>query len=750
MTSAHQPWHASAWFARWLVLARRGAAIWCVALLSWSVEATQWFVDNTATGSASGLSWANAFTHLSQLFAANVLPDDTVFISGGPSGSSQTYGGFLRIANNGTSGHPITITTGTDSAHNGTVILDGGDGSETFSYVEMTGRQYVVLDGSAGDNAIHWGLNNLFNTSDRTMANKVFADNSVGLVVRWCGFTNVNNGVRLQSAQSYNVSHCAFKNIRGDAAIRAVGCGPDAFDSNVMEYNDIHLAFCTNCPALVYGPDGVQGSYGMTFRYSSVTCEPVNFYTSTQHPDFLQWTGNHNKAYANWFLNPGDSCIDLDCFANAAPSDWWIYNNILQIATNCGAILGAISPNPWFFRTYSSGGPTTSYARMKIVNNLFLDNSGWNSIAWAWNGTPTLSGITIANNTFMNSSPLFVQGSNPNYSPAAFGLATNIYATGGSWLVQGSSYSTNTWGSQEPSAIFAVPSLVSYSPSCLTTDPHLATGDTVATGKGANFSAMFTIDKDQVTRSVPWDVGPYKASGTPFLPPNTPSNVLPVNLATNQSLTPALFGTPYSDPQGSGQTHAEFQIYDSTGTNLLRDSGVLFGAITNFTFAPPAALSPATSYRWQCRYQNASLWSIYSAQTTFTTAGATSQPPTTPTNITPANGSTGNLLNPTLQASNYADPQGSPQLDAEFIVYFADGFTIAADSGTNTLGAVTAWTVNPVLQSGQTYRWSARYRNSLGLWSATSAQTQFITAPTNASRVAIRAIVTKANQIIFP
>lgn len=718
-------------------------------LVTISTRGAAWFVDNTAAGTGSGNSWANAFVHLSQLFAANVLPGDAVYFSGGPSGSSQTYGGYLRIKNNGTSSNPITITRGTDASHNGVVIFDGGDGAETFSYVEMTGRQYITIDGSVGGDTQGFGFNNLFNTSDRTMANKIFADNSIGLVIRYCGFTNVNNAFRGAPCTQFYIGNCNFKDIRGDAAIRAVGCGPDIFDSNIMEFNSIHLAFCTNCAANVYGPDGVQGSYGMTFRYNFVTCDPVAFTTSTQHPDFLQWTGNHNKAYGNLFLNPGDSCIDLDCFANATPSNWWIYNNIFQIATTCGVPLGATSPNPWFFRTYSSAGPVTSYTNMKFWNNLFLDNSGWNSIAWTWAGTPTLSGIEMKNNLFQNSPPYFVSGSNPNFSPAKFGLATNVYATGGSWLIQGASWSTNTWGPNEPSAIFSVPSYVGYTPTCVTSDMHPSPSDTIATGRGANLSASFTTDYSGATRTVPWDIGAYKASGSGILPPNAPTNIAPANGATGVALAPTLTVTAYSDPNtpASPQSASQFQVLASDGVTVVWDSGDISPtASTSVT----TALSPSTPYKWRARFKNQFVYSAYSGLTGFTTLAASLQPPNTPSNVSPPNNATGTALNPTLQGSSYSDPNHptSSQLDAQFFVYGADHTTLLFNSGTG-LGAVNSWTT-PVLQSGQTYYWTWRVQNAAGLWSGTSAPTGFVTAPTNTSRVTIRAIVTKTGQIIFP
>ncbi|HLX96280.1 MAG TPA: hypothetical protein VKU37_11105, partial [Verrucomicrobiae bacterium] len=54
-----------------------------------SAGATTWYVDSTVSASGTGTSWATAWKALSNI--TGVKAGDTVYISGGPSGSSQTY-----------------------------------------------------------------------------------------------------------------------------------------------------------------------------------------------------------------------------------------------------------------------------------------------------------------------------------------------------------------------------------------------------------------------------------------------------------------------------------------------------------------------------------------------------------------------------------------------------------------------------------------------------------------------------------
>ena len=97
--------------------------------------------------------------------------------------------------------------------------------------------------------------------------------------------------------------------------------------------------------------------------------------------------------------------------------------------------------------------------------------------------------------------------------------------------------------------------------------------------------------------------------------------------------------------------------------------------------------------------------------------------PTTPANSDPADGVWANSL--TLDGSAYADPDGSPQVGAEFQVRTSTGvYGDASSMGSGTLGVTTSWTA-PTATRGVTYFWHLRYRDAEG-WSAWSAETSFI------------------------
>jgi hypothetical protein len=103
--------------------------------------------------------------------------------------------------------------------------------------------------------------------------------------------------------------------------------------------------------------------------------------------------------------------------------------------------------------------------------------------------------------------------------------------------------------------------------------------------------------------------------------------------------------------------------------------------------------------------------------------------PKTPANISPANGATGVLITPTLQASAFSDPDcvGDTHQASQWQVLNGAGAVVVADSGTNT-ASLTSWIVPAnKLYYGSNYQWRVRYRDSRNGWSSNSLATTFTT-----------------------
>lgn len=106
-----------------------------------------WYLDSSATGSASGTSWTNAWTAFSSVVwgSAGVDAGDTLYISGGS--TSKTYAGSqFTVGASGASDNVLTISISSTTGHNGTVIFDGQDSVAIGIYCY---RNYVTIHGGA-------------------------------------------------------------------------------------------------------------------------------------------------------------------------------------------------------------------------------------------------------------------------------------------------------------------------------------------------------------------------------------------------------------------------------------------------------------------------------------------------------------------------------------------------------------------------------------------------------------------------
>lgn len=102
-------------------------------------------------------------------------------------------------------------------------------------------------------------------------------------------------------------------------------------------------------------------------------------------------------------------------------------------------------------------------------------------------------------------------------------------------------------------------------------------------------------------------------------PPQTPTNVVPANDATNQPMALQLSSTPFADLE-STDFHAASQWIIRYASNqvAVADSGPVSGP--NLTNYSPAGLIEETAYTWQVRHKDGrGAWSEFSAPTRFTT-----------------------------------------------------------------------------------------------------------------------------------
>jgi hypothetical protein len=507
-------------------------AIAAIIFVVGDVQAASWYVDNAVATSGNGQSWTTAFKNFSDIVWPTIHAGDVIYISGGPSGGTQTYTESWSIVNvNGAAGNPITIAVdSTNASHNGTVVFDydaKGD-TATANGIFFANNSYITMTGNV-DGENHIIFKNLRNIINRTVSHCIVGYNNTGIIFEHIDITNCNNGISVSFTGTGNeIRFSNFTQIRGDAAL---SLGADGTTWDEIEIHDNYIeTLVNNTPPPGQrnygGPDGIQcyggmSAYGNIFKVSN-----TSVYTSSQHPDMFQLQGNYLKIYGNEFINVGDSHIDYDCYNNQTPHDVWIYNNLFHIVQ-------VIDPYPEYFRLYnSSGNVLTSITNFKILNNTFVDNIGMDNgiptgfVTVRFNGfgknsNPTGSGNEIKNNIFYNCGNgsqyqnIYISAST-GFTEASFSFDANVYynSTKAPYIYyNGVNHPASSWvASKEPYGKTSEPTFVGYSPKNMNNNFHLASTDNVAKDAGVSLSNYFNTDKDGITRpqGSAWNIGAYE------------------------------------------------------------------------------------------------------------------------------------------------------------------------------------------------------------------------------------------------
>ncbi|MDY0083600.1 MAG: hypothetical protein RBR74_10490 [Ignavibacteriaceae bacterium] len=173
-------------------------------LLSYQMFAqTNWYVDNTASGSNNGTSWANAWTSFASINWSSIQAGDYIYISGGT--DSLVYSGSLSPNKSGTKANRIRIWAGkyspSPSGHSGRVIINGG------SYnIHIQDASYLWIKGLELRNASSHAVN--------------IEDNSTGIIIDSLNIYQFNTGggdgygIRLTAlADSTVIQYCTIKDM---------------------------------------------------------------------------------------------------------------------------------------------------------------------------------------------------------------------------------------------------------------------------------------------------------------------------------------------------------------------------------------------------------------------------------------------------------------------------------------------------------------------------------------------------------
>ncbi len=506
-----------------------------LVLFTSTAQAASWYVDNSVGSNGNGISWATAWKNISNISWGSVNAGDIVYISGGS--SSQTYNEALGTLKSGNVGNPITISTGQEAGHNGTVIFNG---SGILNWLSGSFSNITITGNVGGAN--HMTVQNFTWYRWYTSGSGVTVANDT---IRYVNFPNMGCAIHFSNGTSINnieFDHCMLQKLDdGAGGCNDVIYGLEGSAWNTCAYGRHRIHDCSiYVPGSgAFGDDGIKWGCGIDF-YNNYVKYVIGAYANSQHADMFQLNESYYRIYNNTFEDIGESIVYHDSFGGGDNvTGLLFYNNIVgnshQPQSDVARALDLIP---------ESTGPTT-FTDFIVANNTFVDWTQGVFLIREQNAA-SYTNCYIKNNIYKNVT-----------------ITTHV-------LDAGVSTSNNTTGN---------PLFTNYSQYAVGTNNfHLTSSDTIAKDQGTTLaSPMSLLDKDGVTRpqGSAWDIGTYEyPAGVQY--------TVTASAGSNGSLT-------CTSPVNSGSTssctatpNAGYQLWAVSGCNTTWTSGNTFstGAVT--------------------------------------------------------------------------------------------------------------------------------------------------------------------------
>lgn len=208
-------------------------------------------------------------------------------------------------------------------------------------------------------------------------------------------------------------------------------------------------------------------------------------------------------------------------------------------------------------------------------------------------------------------------------------------------------------------------------------------------------------------------------------PPSSPTVNAPTNGEDVSDLTPALVVNNSIDDDGDPLTY-NFQLYDSTNTTLLQQSGTVSpgGSTTSWTVG--SALQAGSRYWWRARAFDGQNYSNWNQASAFDAVEEENHIPSTPTPFSPVDGDTVVGSFHVLAINNASDDDGDP-LVYDFIVYSDSKLTKQVEIGTfiPENHPYTIYYTTSNFTNNHPYYWRAR-ANDGSVWTNWCAPQMFL------------------------
>ncbi len=291
--------------------------IFTVVLISFQfafqANATDWYVDNAASGVNNGTSWTDAWQSFADISWGSFSPGDTLYISGGT--TEKIYNERLLIEDvNGSDGYPITIRIGQDSDHNGTVVIDNEYVPERWAPLTIRRSQFIVVSGQVGSGSE--AKLKITRSASNGVSLEQLNDNIIlrNIEVYNNGDGGEESGINFnlnQPPTNIEVCYCDIHDNYMDG-LSLASSGEDNinnFDAVKIHHNKIYNI----------ADDGIEsGLFGLSIYNNEIGNRLI---IHRGHPDALQLYGNYLKVYNNylydWINNDSISFIEGPFLAGA-------------------------------------------------------------------------------------------------------------------------------------------------------------------------------------------------------------------------------------------------------------------------------------------------------------------------------------------------------------------------------------------------------------------------------------------------